>query len=74
MSNNIEYIKVDLFHLMINDMHIAINFDKTIKNPNYELLRKIQKDLIAIKNNYKNINLIKTIQNIDNYIFELFNR
>jgi hypothetical protein len=74
MSNDIEYIKRDLFYLMLNDMHIAIDFEKTIKAPNYELLRKIQKDLIAIKNNYKNINLIKTIQYIDNYIFELFNR
>ena len=74
MTNNIEYIKVDLFNLMLNDMHIAINFDKAIKDPNYEFLRKIQKDLIAIKNNYKNINLIKTIQNIDNYIFELFKK
>jgi len=74
MSNNIEYIKCDLLNLMLNDMHIAIDFDKTIKDPNYELLRKIQKDLIAIKNNYKNINLIKTIQYIDNYIFELFNK
>jgi hypothetical protein len=74
MSNNIESIKVDLLNLMLNDMHIAINFDKAINDPNYELLREIQKDLIAIKNNYKNINLIKTIQYIDNYIFELFNK
>lgn len=74
MSNNIEYIKGDLFNLMLNDMHIAINFDKAIKVQNYEFLRKIQKDLIAIKNNYKNINLIKTIQNIDNYIFEVFKK
>lgn len=74
MKNDIQDIKEDLLHLMLDDMHIAIEFDKTILNPNYELLRKIQKDIIAIKNNYKNINLIKTIQNIDNYIFELFNK